>query len=114
MKIAVSTEGSSLTDNMDLRFGRAGGFIIYDTAVEEFEYLSNEANLNAVQGAGIQSAQSIVDKNVEVVITGYCGPKAYKVLEAAEIKIYTAEKDTVANVIEKFKNNALKEQEKDF
>lgn len=114
MKVALSAEANTLDANLDTRFGRAKGFIIFDLESNNFSYIDNEQNLNAVQGAGIQSAQCIVDKNVEAVITGYCGPKAYKVLEAAEVKIYTSEKDTVQNIINKFKNSELKEQEKDF
>lgn len=114
MKIAISAEGNGLESNLDLRFGRASGFIIYDLETDEFSYIDNEQNLNAVQGAGIQAAQCIVDEDVEALITGYCGPKAYKVLEAVDVKIYTCEKDSIKNVIEKFKNNELKEQVKDF
>lgn len=114
MKVAVSSENSTLDSNVDLRFGRANGFIIYNLDTDEFKYIDNETNVNAMQGAGIQAAQCVVDENVEAIITGYCGPKAYKVVEAAEIKVFVSEKDTIENVIKKFKNNELKEQEKDF
>lgn len=114
MKIAISAEDNTLDAILDTRFGRAKGFIIFDLENNEFSYIDNVQNLNAAQGAGIQSAQCIVDENVEAIITGYCGPKAYKVLEAADVKIYTSEKDTIQNIINKFKNNELKEQEKDF
>lgn len=114
MKIAISSESDSLEDFLDTRFGRAYGFIIYDLANNSYTFINNETNLNAVQGAGIQAAQTVVDANAEAVITGYCGPKAYKVLEAAEIKIYTSEKDTIKNIIDKFKNKELSEQVKDF
>lgn len=114
MKIAISAENENLESNLDLKFGRANGFIIYNLENDEFKYIDNEQNLNAVQGAGIQAAQTVVDEDVQAIITGYCGPKAYKVLEAAQIKIYTSEKDTIKNVIEKFKNSELNEQIKDF
>lgn len=114
MKIAISTQSKDLDSCLDLKFGRATGFIIYNLDNDEFEFINNEQNLNATQGAGIQAAQTVVDKGVEAIITGYCGPKAYKVLEAAQVKIYTSEKDTIKNIIEKFKNNELNEQIKDF
>ena len=113
MKIALSSEGNLLEDNLDMRFGRAKVFIIYDLDNNEYEYIDNDQNVNAVQGAGIQSAQCVVDKGADAVITGYCGPKAYKVLEAAEVKVYTSDKDSIANTIKKFKNDELSEQEKD-
>lgn len=110
MKIAISAKNDKLDENLDQRFGRASGFIIYDTDNDSFEYMNNEQNMNASQGAGIQAAQNVVDKDVEAIITGYCGPKAYKVLAAADVKIYTSEPATIKDVIEKFKNNELQEQ----
>lgn len=114
MKIAISSEGETLKSNIDPRFGRARGFVIYNLENDDFVYIDNEQNLAAAQGAGIQTAQNIVDNNVDAIITGYCGPKAYKVLEEAEVKIFITEKDTVENVVKKFKKNELQEQQKDF
>lgn len=114
MRIAISSENGSLDGNMDPRFGRAAGFIIYDEQSGENTYIDNTKNLNATQGAGIQAAQSIVDAHVGAIITGYCGPKAYKVLESAGIKIYVCSKVNVREAIEKFRNNELTEQVKDF
>jgi len=109
MKIAITSSGKELSNNIDLRFGRAVGFIIYDTETEEFNYVDNEQNLNAMQGAGIQAAQNVVNQNVDAVITGHCGPKAFTVLSAAEVKIYTEAQGTIQEIIEKFKNNELQE-----
>ena len=39
MKIALSSEGNLLEDNLDMRFGRAKGFIIYDLDNNEYEYI---------------------------------------------------------------------------
>lgn len=114
MKIAISSENNSLDSYLDARFGRAAGFVIYDLTTEEYSYINNEKNLNATQGAGIQTAQYIADAKVDAVITGYCGPKAYKVLESAKIKIYTSPKVTIKSAVEKFRNNELTEQAKDF
>lgn len=114
MKIAISSEGNTLDAFLDTRFGRAKGFIFYDLDSDDFSFTDNEKNLNAAQGTGIQTAQYVADEHVFAVITGYCGPKAYKVLESAGIKIYVSEKDTIKNIIKKFKNNELKEQDKDF
>lgn len=114
MKIAISAQNNDLNSDLDLKFGRAKGFIIYNIDNNEYKFIDNEQNINAMQGAGIQAAQSIVNEDVDAIITGYCGPKAYKVLETAQIKIYTSEKDIVKDVINKFKNNELNEQIKDF
>jgi predicted Fe-Mo cluster-binding NifX family protein len=109
MLIAITSSENSLDSQVDLRFGRAKGFIIYDTDNNSFEYLDNTQNLEAAQGAGIQAAQNVVNKNVEAVITGHCGPKAFKVLSTAGVKIYTVGEGEINNLIEKFKNGELQE-----
>ena len=109
MKIAISATGKDLESSVDLRFGRASGFIIYDLETENFEFVDNIQNLEASQGAGIQAAQTVVNQDVQALITGHCGPKAFKVLSAAEIKIYTGASGTIKEAIEKYKKNELQE-----
>jgi predicted Fe-Mo cluster-binding NifX family protein len=109
MKIAITSDGKNLESQMDLRFGRAKGFIIYETDDDTFEFIDNEQNLEAAQGAGIQAAQNVVNKNVDAVISGHCGPKAFKVLSTSGIKIYTSDEGKISEIIEKFKNGELKE-----
>ncbi len=109
MKIAISSTGDSLDSNIDLRFGRACGFIIYDIENDTFNFANNNQNLNAPQGAGIQAAQTVANQNADAVITGHCGPKAFKVLIDAGVKIYTGAEGTVKETVEKFKKGELKE-----
>jgi len=109
MKIAVSSNGKDLNSDIDLRFGRAYGFIIYDLDNNTFRFADNNQNLTAPQGAGIQSAQNVANQNVDAIITGHCGPKAFKILSEADVKIYTGAEGTVAETIEKFKKGELEE-----
>jgi len=109
MKIAISSNGEDLNSNIDLRFGRAFGFIIYNLDNDTFSFADNNQNLNASQGAGIQAAQNVVNQNVEAIVTGHCGPKAFKVLSAANVKIYTGAEGTVKQTVEKFKKGELQE-----
>ena len=109
MKIAITSSGKTLESQVDLRFGRALGFIIYNLEDDSFEFVDNTQNLNAAQGAGIQAAQNVVNQNVGAVITGHCGPKAFAVLNTAGVKIFIGAEGTVQNSIQKFKNNELQE-----
>lgn len=109
MKIAITSTGKELDSEVDLRFGRAQGFIIYDVVTHEYNFVNNVQNLEAAQGAGIQAAQNVVNQDVEVLITGHCGPKAFKVLSAADIKIYVGAEGTIGEVIDKFTNNKLEQ-----
>ena len=107
MKIAISSAGKDLSSTLDKRFGRAVGFVIYDTESGEFTYVDNNQNLNAAQGAGIQAGQNVVETGAKVLITGHCGPKAFRVLKQAGIEIYNAEAETVAQAIELYKSGKL-------
>ncbi len=109
MKIAISANENSLNSQVDLRFGRAKGFIIYETDNESFEYIDNVQNLEAAQGAGIQAAQNVVNADAEALITGHCGPKAFRVLSTSGVKIYTVGEGKISKIIEKFKNVELQE-----
>ncbi|NCB09994.1 MAG: hypothetical protein EOM73_17795, partial [Bacteroidia bacterium] len=57
----------------------------YFKGKEKFEVIGNDQNLNSVNGAGIQSAQNVVNLKVNAVITGNCGPKAFMILKANDL-----------------------------
>lgn len=108
MKVAVSSSGKTVESDLDPRFGRAQYFIIVDTdTLEVVEVKENTQNLNLPQGAGIQAGKNVAECGVEVVITGNCGPKAFKVLQAAGIKVVTGVQGSIKEAIEKFKKDAL-------
>ena len=87
MKVAVTSKGILLDSEVDPRFGRAPYILIVDTESLAFEAVDNSDNVNAFKGAGIQAATMISDKGAEVLMTGYCGPKAFSTLEAAGVKV---------------------------
>jgi len=105
MKIAVTSTGRTLTSKVDPRFGRASYFIIIDSESGDFQAVENSQNLNLPQGAGIQAGKTIIENGAEVLITGNCGPKAFKVLESAGISIITGAKGTVDEVVQMYKDN---------
>ncbi|HOP62677.1 MAG TPA: NifB/NifX family molybdenum-iron cluster-binding protein [Spirochaetota bacterium] len=107
MKIAISSEGKELNDRMDSRFGRAKGFIIYDTETESTDYIDNKQNLESAQGAGIQSAKTVIDSGANALITGNVGPKAFATLNSAGIDIYLFKEGSVMDSINAFKNGII-------
>jgi predicted Fe-Mo cluster-binding NifX family protein len=109
MKIAVTAQGKELSSEIDLRFGRAEWLIVIDSETGNFQAHDNVVNLNAVQGAGIQTGQNIANLGVEAVITGNVGPNAFKTLNTADVKIFLAEKETVHEALDLFKAGKLKE-----
>jgi predicted Fe-Mo cluster-binding NifX family protein len=107
MKIAVTATGKDLSSAVDPRFGRCLYFIIVDSDSMKFQAVENSQNLNLPQGAGIQAGKTIADQHADVLITGNCGPKAFKVLELAQVKVITGAGGTVAEVVEKYKTGEL-------
>jgi len=83
MKIAITAQGNEISSEIDLRFGRAKWLIVVDAETGDCEAHDNVVNLNAVQGAGIQTGQNIANLGVEAVITGNVGPNAFKTLREA-------------------------------
>lgn len=111
MKIAFSTSGDTLDAPLDVRFGRAPRFLIYDLARDTFEVVDNFQNLDATQGAGIQSAETVARQGAKALISGHCGPKAHRVLQAAGIRIYTSDAATVRDALESFRSGGLVESD---
>lgn len=106
MKIAVSSTGQDLNASVDVRLGRCQYFIIVDPETMEFEAIANPS-ISAMHGAGIQTAQTIANKGVSVVLTGNCGPNAFQTLSAAGIQVIAGVTGTVKDAIEKYKKGEL-------
>lgn len=108
MKICVTAAGSTLEAMVDPRFGRTSQFIIVDPETMAFETLPNIA-ASAMSGAGIQAAQTIAGKGVDVVITGNVGPNAFQALASAGIRIVVGASGTVREVVKRYMRGELTE-----
>lgn len=86
-KIAVTSQGPTLDDPVDPRFGRAAGFVVMDTETNEIEYVDNGSSQAMAQGAGIQAAETVVRAGATTLLTGFVGPKAFRALEAGGVTI---------------------------
>ncbi len=107
MKIAVTATGNNLDAQVDPRFGRAHYFLIVDSNTLEFNAIENPSAA-AGGGAGVQSAQLIADEKAEYLLTGNCGPNAFKVFEAAGINVIVNVSGNVREAIKEFKDGVHK------
>lgn len=105
MRVAISSTGPDVKGNVDPRFGRCAYFIFYDTDTGDWEAVPN-ANRDASGGAGIRTAQSVVDKGVEAVITGNIGPNAMQVL-SGQVKVYTGFFGSIEEALQALKAGGL-------
>lgn len=103
MKVALSVSGETPAAAIDPRFGRSPGFLVVDLVSGASEYVTNTQNLRAAQGAGIQAAQNVVNAGAQAVLTGHCGPKAFRVLQAAGVAIYLGAEGTAAQALDRLR-----------
>jgi len=106
MKIAVTSTGPTLDDLVEERFGRCPYFLLIDSETLKFEVIPNP-NIALGGGAGIQSAQLMASKNVSTVLTGNCGPNAFRTFGAAGVQIITGVSGRVTDAVEQFKAGKL-------
>jgi predicted Fe-Mo cluster-binding NifX family protein len=102
MKIGISATGKTLDAEVDPRFGRCQYFIIADIDTDDFEAVDN-SSATAAGGAGISAAQMVVQKGVEAVLTGNCGPNAHQVFSSAGVKVITGVSGKVKDAIAEYK-----------
>lgn len=103
MKIAITSTGPEMDSPVDERFGRARYLVVADLETGGFEAVCNLANMEAIQGAGVQAAQEIASRGVEWLLTGHVGPKASLALSTAGISMGVGACGTVSETIDRFK-----------
>jgi len=107
-RIAVTSEGPSLDDRVDPRFGRAAGFLVVDLETMDIQYIDNGQSQVMAQGAGIKAAQLVARAGVSCLLTGYVGPKAFQALAAVGIKVgQNLEGLTVRQAVERYKSGLV-------
>jgi predicted Fe-Mo cluster-binding NifX family protein len=107
VKLALTTSGENLAAPLHPRFARAPRFLVFDTEIDLFEIVDNQAGVDAAHGAGIHAAETLARLGVRALVTGHCGPKALTVLVRAGIEVYNTDAKTVAEAIEACRSGTL-------
>ncbi len=103
MKVCITSTGKELDSLVDARFGRTPYFIVVDTETNDVEVFENTCSENT-QGAGTGAVSLVVDKGIDVLLTGRVGPKAAIAFQATDVKLVEgmAENQTVREALAKF------------
>lgn len=109
MKLVFTTSGDDLDAPLDSRFGRAPKYLLYDLESGTFVVVDNRQNLDAAQGAGIQAAENVARLGASALVTGHCGPKAFRVLTVAGVAVYNTDAPTVKEALALFRAGKLTE-----
>ena len=111
-RIAISSVSKGMDSEVDARFGRCFYFVIVELDEEKKEIKAEKTIENKATaysgGAGSTAAEIVGNENVNAVITGNIGPRAFEVLQKLGIKIYQG-RGKIKEVIKKFINNELTE-----
>lgn len=95
MRVAVTAAGPELSSVLDGRFGRAAYLLVVDLPERTVSAVPNQEATDAAQGAGIRAGQNVIDSGATQLVTGHCGPKAYRALKAAGIDVLLTQETTV-------------------
>src|SRR4030042_5422691 len=109
MKIAISSTGKKLTDNVSEVFARCPYFVVAEIEngkIQETEVIENKI-ADQLGQAGISAAQLMAEKDIKAVIAKNGGPRALDVLNQFNIGIYAGD-GTIEKVLQKFIDGKLK------
>jgi len=106
MLIAITSEGLDPGSFVAEKFGRTPFIIFYDTDKNTLESLRNPY-INSFGGAGVQTAQFIIGKNAEAVITIDIGLGPLRLLNSAEIEVYACRKMSIKEAANEFVEKKL-------
>ncbi len=107
MIIAIPLNEPSLAGGICRSFGRAPYFLIHDSEQKKDLFLANEAAQSRDGAGGVRASQTIVDHRADVLLTPRCGGNAAFILQAARVKIYQTEGDSVADNLAAFAKGEL-------
>jgi predicted Fe-Mo cluster-binding NifX family protein len=109
MRIAVTAAGPELASPVDGRFGRARWILIHDEEAGTWDAVDNAQARDALQGAGVQAAQLLADRSVQVLLTGITGPKAFRALSAAGVRVFHGANGTAERALDAWRRGQLSE-----
>jgi predicted Fe-Mo cluster-binding NifX family protein len=108
MKICITAAAGNLDARVHWEFGRSKYFVIVDPDTMAFEAVPNE-NIVDKTGRAFCTAhpEMLLDKGVDLVISGNIGPNIFHLLHAGGVDIATVTSGTVKEVVEMYKNGGL-------
>lgn len=101
MVIAISADRSGPNPLVGSDFGKSGCFVLFGPNGEILETVENPY-ADSLGDGGIQSAQMLIGRNVDVVITGGLGRNALMILSAANVRVYRCSGKTAAEAVDLF------------
>lgn len=106
MKAFITIKENKGTDSeVDVRFGRAAYFMIYDLESDRVMSVEENRHKNGAQGVGIAVGNQVLQSGCQLAIGAQPGPKAENILTLGKIKFFKAENCTVAEAIKNYRQS---------
>ncbi|UCG03748.1 MAG: NifB/NifX family molybdenum-iron cluster-binding protein [Candidatus Heimdallarchaeota archaeon] len=105
--IGIPSNSGDISNPLANTFERCNFFIIVESKRPEVIRTFLNCAQTAARGAGIQTAQSLVDQHVKAVITLQIGLDAFYILQEKGIRIYIGIMGTIKENIETFNQRRL-------
>ncbi len=107
MRFAVTAFRPELSSPIDQRFGRARYLLIIDLPDRTTTVIDNQSEIHAARDAGLRAARTVIESQADALITGHCGPKALRALQAAGVIVYKVSDGSIAEAIDGFDEGQL-------
>ncbi len=107
MKICVTAAAGDLDARVHWEFGRSKYFVIVDPDTMAFEAIPNKSADEPGKAFCIARPQTLLNKDVDLVISGNIGPSMFQLLHAAGVDIATVTTGTVKEAVEWYKSGKL-------
>lgn len=98
-RMAVTSKGDGL-DGEIAPMARSNFFIIFEGSPDNSMVMENLVRKGGSESA-IKSAAELAKQKVDIVITGTIGPRAFKQLESAGVKVHAGCEGKVSDILEK-------------
>ncbi|HSA35842.1 MAG TPA: NifB/NifX family molybdenum-iron cluster-binding protein [Methanomassiliicoccales archaeon] len=98
-RMAVTSKGDGL-DGEIAPMARSSYFIIFEGSPENSMVMENLVKKGGSESA-IKNAAELAKQKVDIVITGTIGPRAFKQLETAGVKVHAGCEGKVSDILEK-------------
>lgn len=107
MRFVATAIRPELSSPIDQRFGRSRCLLIIDLPDRTTTVIDNRLEIHAARDAGLQVAKKVVESRADALITGHCGPKAFRALQAAGVTVYKVSDGSIAEALDRFDEGQL-------
>ena len=106
MNIAVAIQKPEIHSAVSDSFGKSEYFLFFDTQSNRERIIRNPF-LETLGGAGIQTAQLLIENNADAIIVNQIGWNAFSVLSSAGVKVFHFTGRTAEDAIKNFMEGKL-------